>query len=54
MSAKPAANFQQDPDGSWTPAQPLGWAEEHTRLERFVFWLRGVGHCGKPGRRAPR
>jgi hypothetical protein len=46
--------YQQNPDGSWSPAEAIGWREEHNRLARFIFWLRGVGHCGKPGRKAVR
>lgn len=37
--------YQQNPDGSWTPAQPIGWREEHGLLARLVFWIRGVEHC---------
>lgn len=43
--------YQQNPDGSWSPATPLPWLEEHGPVARFIFWVRGIGHCGKPGRR---
>lgn len=44
------SNMQQTPDGRWVPAEPIGWREEHGPLARLVLWIRGVGHCGKPGR----
>jgi len=37
--------YQQNPDGSWTPAEPIGWQEEHGWLARFIFWLRRIEHC---------
>lgn len=46
---------QQTPDGRWVPAQPIGWQEEHNRLARFIFWLRGVEHCNdREGQRRKR
>lgn len=45
-----SGTYQQNPDGSWSPAEPIGWLEEHGIVARFIFWLRGIGHCGKPGR----
>lgn len=36
---------QQNPDGSWSPAVPLGWMEEHNLIQRAILWLRGVEHC---------
>ena len=49
------SNYQQNPDGSWSPATPLGWLEEHGRLGRFVFWLRGIEHCNdREGQRRAR
>lgn len=39
------STWQQNPDGSWTPATPIGWQEEHNWLQRLVFWVRGVKHC---------
>lgn len=33
----------------WEPAQPIGWLEEHSWLQRLVYKVRGVGHCGKKG-----
>lgn len=44
------STYRQNDDGSWSPAEPIGWLEEHGPVARFVFWLRGIGHCGKPGR----
>lgn len=38
-----------DPDGSWSPATPIGWQEEHGRFARVVLFLLGRGHCGKRG-----
>jgi hypothetical protein len=38
-------NYEQAPDGSWVPATPLGWMEEHNWLARFIFWVRGIEHC---------
>lgn len=40
----------QNTDGVWSEATPIGWTEEHGPLTRLVFWVRGAGHCGKPGR----
>ena len=37
--------YQQNPDGGWTPATPIGWREEHGRFARLIFWLRGINHC---------
>lgn len=37
--------YQQNEDGSWTPAQPIGWREEHNWFERLVLWLRRKPHC---------
>lgn len=37
--------FQQNADGSWTPAKPIGWQEEHNLLQRFILWLRRIDHC---------
>lgn len=46
---------QQNPDGSWSPAEPIGWQEEHNRLGRFILWLRGVEHCNdREGQRRKR
>jgi hypothetical protein len=47
------------PLGDWFPSVDdevscLGWREEHGRFARLIFWLRGIGHCGKPGRKATR
>lgn len=39
------AVYQQNDDGSWTPAQPIGWREEHNLLERLILWVRGIEHC---------
>jgi hypothetical protein len=37
--------YRQNSDGSWTPAQPLGWLEEHNWFQRLVLRLRGIEHC---------
>jgi hypothetical protein len=45
---KPAASdgiYQQNQDGSWSPAEPLGWLEEHNRWQRFWLWLLRRPHC---------
>jgi len=39
--------MQQNPDGSWVPATPLGWLEEHSRFGCWVLALRGLDHCGR-------
>jgi hypothetical protein len=44
MSDEPTV-WQRNPDGSYSPAEPLGWQEEHGWLARFVFWVRGIEHC---------
>lgn len=44
--------YQQNEDGSWSEAKPLGWLEEHSLLTRLIFKLRGVSHCGKKGWRS--
>lgn len=47
--------YQQNPDGSWVLAEPEGWLEEHDRLSRFLFWVRGIEHCNdRAGQRRPR
>jgi hypothetical protein len=46
----------QNPDGSYSPVEPMGWQEEHNWLARLIFWLRRIEHCndreGQP-RRCP-
>jgi len=37
--------YQQNKDGSWTRAKPIGWREEHNLFQRLVFWLRRIEHC---------
>jgi hypothetical protein len=37
--------YRQNDDGSWSPAEPLGWGEEHNRFARLIFWLRRLEHC---------
>jgi len=37
--------YQRNPDGTWTPAEPIGWREEHNWLARLIFWVRGIEHC---------
>jgi hypothetical protein len=41
----PPQIYQQNADGSWTEAEPLGWLEEHNWLQRLIFWVRGIEHC---------
>jgi hypothetical protein len=41
--------MQQNPDGSWSPATPLGWLEEHNAVQRLILFVLGRGHCGKRG-----
>lgn len=41
--------LQQNDDGSWSPAEPLGWQEEHILPVRVLFKIFGVSHCGKKG-----
>jgi hypothetical protein len=46
---------QQNPDGSWSPAEPLGWQEEHNLWQRLVLWVLGREHCNdREGQRRPR
>ena len=35
----------QNPDGSYSPCEPMGWQEEHNWLARLIFWLRRIEHC---------
>ena len=45
-----SGTYQQNEDGRWTLAEPIGWLEEHGFVARVIFWIRGIGHCGKgPG-----
>lgn len=37
--------YVRNPDGTMTPAEPIGWVEEHNWLARLIFWLRRVEHC---------
>lgn len=37
--------FRENEDGSYSPAEPIGWLEEHNWLQRFIFWVRGIEHC---------
>jgi hypothetical protein len=40
---------KQNPDGTWSEAEPIGWLEEHNWFERAVLFVLGQGHCGKYG-----
>ena len=52
MSDGAMRTMQQAPDGSWHLAEPIGWQEEHGRIARALFWLRGIEHCNaQEGRR---
>lgn len=44
--------YRRNEDGSFTPAEPLEWQEEHPWLVRVIYRLLGVSHCGKRWRRA--
>jgi hypothetical protein len=35
----------------WSPAEPLGWQEEHNRLQRLIFWVRRIPHCNDEAHR---
>jgi len=39
------ATLFQDLDGSWSPAEPIEWKEEHNWLQRLIFWIQGIEHC---------
>lgn len=41
--------MKQNPDGSWSEAEPLGWQEEHIFPVRVIYKLLGLSHCGKKG-----
>lgn len=43
--------MQQNPDGSWSPAEPLGWMEEHGPVARFIFWALRIPHCNDEAHR---
>jgi hypothetical protein len=34
-----------DIGGGYSPAEPIGWREEHNLLARFILWVRGIEHC---------
>jgi hypothetical protein len=38
-------NERRNADGSWSPAEPMGWQEEHNWLQRLVLWVRRIPHC---------
>ncbi len=44
--ARQAAHTQL-PDGTWVPAESMGWQEEHNWLQRVLLWLLRRPHCGK-------
>ena len=47
--------FRQEPDGSWEPAEPIGWLEEHSKAQRLYFWVMGYQHCcNEEGQKLPR
>ena len=37
--------YQQNPDGTYSPCEPMFWQEEHNLLARLIFWLRRIEHC---------
>lgn len=43
--------YRENPDGSYSPAEPLGWMEEHNRWQRFLFWLTRTPHCNDEAHR---
>lgn len=43
------STYRQNDDGSWSPAEPIGWLEEHGPIARLILLIRGRGHCGKRG-----
>lgn len=42
------------PDGSYEPATPIGWLEEHNRFASWLLALRGLDHCGRQVTRTDR
>jgi hypothetical protein len=46
--------YAQNPDGTYSPAEPMGWQEEHSWFARLIFWLRRIEHCNdREGQRKP-
>jgi len=41
---------RQNDDGSWSPAEPIGWLEEHNLFARVILFILGRPHCGKARR----
>ena len=39
--------YRQNSDGTYSPAPPEPWREEHNRLQRLILWARGVQHCNE-------
>lgn len=37
--------YQQNEDGTWSPAVPMGWMEEHNWFQRLILWVMGRHHC---------
>jgi len=37
--------YRQNQDGSYGPAEPMGWREEHNLFQRLILWLRRRPHC---------
>jgi hypothetical protein len=40
-----SGDLQRNADGTWSPAEPYGWREEHNAFQRFVLWLLRRPHC---------
>lgn len=47
----PAGTFQENEDGTWSEAVPIGWMEEHNKWQRFLFWLSRTPHCSDEAHR---
>lgn len=39
------SNYVRNDDGTLTPAEPIGWREEHNLWQRFMLWATRVPHC---------
>lgn len=37
--------LRQNADGTWSPAEPVGWREEHNRFVRLLYWIIRRKHC---------
>lgn len=39
------STYERQEDGSWVPATPMGWVEEHNWFQTFILWVMGKHHC---------